>query len=292
MSVLSIRRKGSARRLARLGAQLGLSLAAALLASCGDSEGSPAPAQQALGRPAPEATGAAATDPAAPEGTLTVAAAMSLRELLESTAPAFSGAHGACKVRFSFDASSTLAQQIEEGAAFDVFVSADAETLDGVAESVREETRRSILGNRLVMIGRADAPGLPSDPAGLRGGTQKIAVVGPAVPAGKYTRACLQRLGLLEDLEQRFVDAATVKVAVALVECGATDCAFVYLTDARAAESARLLWTAPPEADPGVVYVAAALKRSDSRHANGYVEWLGSPSFRTSATSMGFLPPP
>ncbi len=229
---------------------------------------------------------------AASPAVLTVAAASSLRELLESTKDVFARAHGNVRLTFSFDASSTLARQIEEGAPFDVFLSADAATVDKVASSVRAATRRNVLGNKLVLIGRADLAQPPGQPSDLVGSRLSLAVAGPAVPAGKYARACLQKLDLLDDLERRFVNGDSVKSTLALVDGGTADCGFVYLTDARGSQSARLLWTAPPEADPGIVYVAAVLQRSSSPLAEPWVAWLGSAEFLQAAQALGFLPPP
>jgi len=275
---------------------LGALLPPGLLAGCGPSEPA-APAASAAPKSAasaedkpPPATTTARPSPGAPA--ITVAAAASLRELCEGTAQAFSAGHDSCKVSFSFDASSSLARQIGEGAGFDVFISADAANLDKVKGSIDEATRRNVLGNKLVMVVRGDLDSPPKDPAGLKGNKLSIAVAGEAVPAGKYARACLKKLGLLEELEPRFVNGSSVTATLGLVDSGAADVGFVYVTDVHGAKTTKLMWTAPPEADPGIVYVAAALKNSSSPCAKAYVEWLGSEEFVKSAKALGFLPPP
>src|SRR5262249_61985946 len=55
--------------------------------------------------------------------TLTVGAASSLKELCESTAAKFEAAHAGTRLRFSFDASSTLSRQVEAGGAFECLLS-------------------------------------------------------------------------------------------------------------------------------------------------------------------------
>jgi molybdate transport system substrate-binding protein len=222
---------------------------------------------------------------------LSVAAAASLRELLERAAPLFERAHPGVRLQPSFEASSTLARQIAAGAAFDAFLSADAENVERVRERAQPNTITPFLSNRLALVGRPDLPAPPADPAGLRTLTGKIAVAGPAVPAGKYARTWMRARGLLDALEPRLVNADHVRAALALVEADAADFAFVYATDARVAKRARLLWTAPPAEDPGIVYVAAALRESRHPHAAAFVRWLTEPAFQAEARPLGFSPP-
>ena len=263
---------------------------AGLLAGCGDSAaGAKAPAA-AAGSPAK----APAAAPAMPGATaeLTVAAAASLRELLESTQAAFSQAHGGAQLQLSFDASSTLSRQIEQGAPYDVFLSADADSVDRLGASVKADTRRVVLSNRLALVGRSDLPApVPAQPSDLAGGALTIAMAGPAVPAGKYTRAYLTKHELLAALEPRVVTADSVKAALALVEAGTADCGFVYVTDAHAAKNARLLWTAPPEGDPGIAYVAIQVAASTSALAPEFLEWIRGAEFQKAAQALGFQPP-
>ena len=253
-----------------------LLLAALLvLAACGKS-----------GEPTAEAKPSDAAGPPA----LTIAAAASLRELLESTAPDFSAAHGDVRLSFSFEASSTLSRKIEEGGAFDVFLSADATNVDRLEDRVVPATRRVFLSNRLVLVGSSDLASPPPDPAALAAGTWSVALAGPAVPVGKYARAYLERKELLAAVAPRISTADDVRAALALVEAGTVDTAFVYLTDANLAKDAKLLWIAPPEDDPGISYVAVVVHGAKPA-APAYVEWLRSEAFLAKAEALGFLRP-
>lgn len=246
-----------------------------LAAACGDAA-------------APKAAGATAA-PGKPTETLTVAAAASLRDLLTATATDFQAAHGVMP-SVSFEASSMLSRQIEEGGSFDAFLSADAANVDRLGDKVDAATRKVFLGNTLAMVGRKDLASPPADPAALAAGTWSIALAGPAVPAGKYARTYLEKHGLLTGLQSRITNADDVRAALALVESGTVDTAFVYLTDARMAKQSPLLWQAPPADDPGIAYVAAAVHGG---HDLGrvYVEWLGSEAFLKRADALGFLRP-
>jgi molybdate transport system substrate-binding protein len=270
-----------------------LSVLAGLLAGCGES-GPPASAAAGSGSAKGPAAQAPAAAPAASGGPteLTIAAAASLRELLEGTQAAFAAAHGGAKLQISFDASSTLSRQIEQGAPFDVLLSADADSVDRLAASVKADTRRVFMSNRLALVGRSDLPApAPGSPADLVGTRLTIAMAGPAVPAGKYTRAYLTQHALLAELEPRVVTADTVKAALALVEAGTADCGFVYVTDAHAAKNAQLLWTAPPEDDPGIAYVAVQVAASQAPLAPEFLDWLLGAEFQKAAQELGFLPP-
>jgi molybdate transport system substrate-binding protein len=222
---------------------------------------------------------------------LTVAAASSLRDLLESTLSDFRPAGRSLDLRVSYSASSTLSRQIEEGAPFDVFISADATNLDRLGVLVDADTRRVVLGNTLVLVGREDLPDAPADPSALAAGTLRVALAGPAVPAGRYARAWLAQAGLLEELQERIVLADSVRAALALVESGAADCGFVYLSDARVAKNARLLWSAPSGASPQITYVAAVLAGSSSPWPDALLDWMGGEVFLRAAAEAGFKAP-
>lgn len=222
--------------------------------------------------------------------TLAIAAASSLRDLATATQPAFEAAHPGVKLAFSFDASSSLARQIEGGGAFDVFLSADQDNVERVRALLAADSIRPLLRNRLALVGRPELAEKVHSPADLAAQSGRIALAGAAVPAGKYARAYLQAKGLLDALAPRIVDADHVRAALALVESETADFAIVYATDAKAAKRAALMWTAPDEDDPGIVYFAARLARA-SAPAAAYLDFLASGAFLAAAERAGFVPP-
>jgi molybdate transport system substrate-binding protein len=66
---------------------------------------------------------------------VTVFAAASLQNALIEAAAKFTDATG-IKVKFTFDATSTLARQIEDGAPADLFASADIDWMDYLARAI------------------------------------------------------------------------------------------------------------------------------------------------------------
>ena len=205
----------------------------------------------------------------AAEEPVRVAAAASLRELLTRTARDFEEAHPGARIELAFDASSSLARQIDASGQFDLFLSADEETMERVGSKLAPGSKVALLRNRLVMVGRQGVVDPPRRPEDLLGGTGAIAVAGPAVPAGKLARAVLARRGLLDPLSPRLANADNVRGALALVESGRAEAGFVYLTDARIAQRATQLWVADDPADP-VATLWMALIEGSSEQASRF----------------------
>jgi molybdate transport system substrate-binding protein len=95
-------------------------------------------------------------------GMVTVFAAASLTESLKQVTAAYQARTGT-SVTLSFGASSTLARQIEQGADADLFFSADTDWMDYLekAGQIAPGTRRNLLRNQLVLVGRWAMSALP-----------------------------------------------------------------------------------------------------------------------------------
>ena len=192
---------------------------------------------------------------------LTVSAAISLTNALETLAPMYAR-QGGGEVRFNFAASNTLARQILRGAPVDLFISADEAQIKLVedAGAIVPGTRVQLLANQLVLLTRGPHSGVHQ----LRGKAfRRIALADPdAVPAGVYAREVLTREGLWNELQQKLVPVASVRAALAAFDNRSVDAAFVYSSDAIAARTrvhVAMEW--PPDA-PRIVYPAAVMKAS------------------------------
>src|SRR6185503_10123560 len=157
-----------------------------------------------------------ASAPRATGPSVLVFAAASMKSALDELAPACEKATGVA-IRASYAASSALARQIEEGAPAGLFISADLEWMDYVAERklIKADTRVNLVGNRLVLVAPAASPvALKITPgfalaAALKGG--RLAVADPAaVPAGKYAKAALTSLGVWSSGESRLAPSENV----------------------------------------------------------------------------------
>jgi molybdate transport system substrate-binding protein len=201
---------------------------------------------------------------------------------------------------FAFAASSTLARQIEQGARADLFVSADEDWMDYLAERrlIDPASRRSLFSNTLVLIAPADRPFTLAirpgfDLAGaLRGG--RLAVADPeTVPAGRYARAALTHFGAWEGVSQSLARAENVRTALRYVELGEAAAGIVYRTDALAA-GARVVVVGsfPASSHPPIVYPAAIVREGAGAEAAAFLAFLHTPPARAVFERMGFLPVP
>lgn len=210
-----------------------------------------------------------APSPAQRRAAVTVFAAASLTDALGEIGRVYTARFGR-PVRFSFASSSVIARQIEGGARADLFVSADRQWMDHVEARglIDNATRRDILRGRLALIApRASTlrlairPGFPLVAAlGRRG---RLATGDPDfVPAGRYARAALRRLGVWDAVAGRLVRAENVRVALAYVARGEAPLGIVYETDARMQPGVRIVGLFPAASHPPIVYPAAVTRRA------------------------------
>jgi molybdate transport system substrate-binding protein len=232
---------------------------------------------------------------AAPSAPVVLAAA-SLQESMTAAADAWAKA-GHPRPVVSFAASSTLARQIEAGAPADLFVSADEEWMDALAAKklLAPGTRADLLGNRLVVVEPAGRHSrIPLSGAGLVRvlGAGPLAMADPdSVPAGKYGKAALEKLGAWTAVAPRVVRAENVRAALALVERGAAPFGIVYLTDAKASPKVRVAGIFPPGSHPAITYPIARLAGSANPEGESFRRFLLSSRGRAIFARFGFSAP-
>ncbi len=235
------------------------------------------------------AAGAHAQEP------ITVFAAASLQNALEDIARGYQHKTGQA-VRFSFAASSALARQIEQGAPAALFASADEAWMDYLAQRklIVQSTRRSLLGNRLVVVVPAASqarielkPGV--DLAPLLGRDGRLVTGDPAnVPVGRYAQEALTRLGAWPLAQARLVRAENVRVALALVERGEAAAGIVYETDAAQSTRVRVAGIFPADSHAPISYPFAIVARHDAPAARDFLEYLGGAEAREVWRKYGF----
>ena len=222
-----------------------------------------------------------------------VLAAASLQESMNAAADAWAK-HGHPRPVISFAASSALARQVEAGAPADLFASADEDWMDALQAKglLAPGTRSDFLGNRLVVVaplaGRAHVPARGAA-LGRVLGAGPLAVADPdSVPAGKYGKAALIKLGAWEAVAPHVVRAENVRAALALVERGAAPFAIVYATDARASKLVRIAGMFPADSHPPIVYPLARLKASRNAEGEGFRHFLLSREGKAIFVRFGF----
>ena len=212
---------------------------------------------------------------------ITVFAAASLGGPLDAVAEAFEAETGH-DVTLSYAGSSALARQVEAGAPADVVFLANLDWMDHLegAGAVQADSRRNVLGNRLVIVTNAARPGT------LGEGRIAMALV-DAVPAGIYGRMAFEAAGTWDDLRPHVIEADNVRAALRLVALGAAATGVVYATDAAAEPGVIELETIDADLHPPIVY-PAALTIGAGAAAGDFLDWLTGPEASAIFRDAGF----
>lgn len=225
---------------------------------------------------------------------IVVFAAASLKTALDRIATTWRTKTGT-PVTLSYAASSAIAKQIEAGAPADVFVSADLRWMDWLEERklIAPETRKTLLGNALVLIApkdsEADLKIEPGFPLAEKLGENRIAMGEPkSVPAGTYGKAALEHLGVWADVAPKVAGAENVRVALAYVARGETPLGIVYATDANSEHKVKIVATFPADSHPPIVYPIARTASSQNTESDAFIKFLGSAEAKTEFEAQGF----
>jgi molybdate transport system substrate-binding protein len=241
------------------------------------------------------ATLASGLGPVAAQGRdVLVFAAASLKNALDEIAGQWQSQTGK-RVAISYTASNNLIKQIEQGAPADIFISADLDWMDYGQQKnlIRPETRSNLLGNRLVLIAPKDSTSNIKIDKGfdlataLKGGRLAMGNV-DAVPAGKYGKAALEKLGAWDGIRDRIAQAENVRAALLLVARGEASLGIVYQTDAVSDPGVRIVGTFPEDTHPPIIYPAAMTKDSNNTSAADFLKYIRSSAAKPAFERQGF----
>jgi molybdate transport system substrate-binding protein len=152
-----------------------------------------------------------------------IAAASDVQQVLSTLVAEYNTAHGA-HVEVVFGSSGKFVNQIQAGAPFDIFLSADAALLVPLKEKFPSARMADIGIGRLAFVAPHGDPAC-SDIQAIRLGTHKIAIAHPDhAPYGARAKAVLQTAKLYDTLQEqrRIVVAESVATALAWVATGAS----------------------------------------------------------------------
>lgn len=221
-------------------------------------------------------------------------AAASLKNALDEVAAQWQR-EGGKKIVISYAASNTLIKQIEQGAPADIFISADLDWMDYGQQKnlIDAETRTNLLSNRIVLVAPRDAtftlnivPGFDLA-ALLKGGRLAMGNV-DAVPAGKYGKAALEKLGAWDGVKDKTAQADNVRAALLLVSRGEAPVGIVYQTDAASDPTVKVIGTFPEDSHPPITYPMALTKTSTNPEARAFLNYIRSPAARPAFERQGF----
>ncbi|RII86752.1 molybdate ABC transporter substrate-binding protein, partial [Clavibacter californiensis] len=249
---------------------------AGLLAGCAAAGSAPA----GVPDPAPDSLA----------GTLVVQAAASLTGSMDEVARDFESVHPGVTVTVSYGGSSTLAQQIVQGAPADVFASASDATMTTVVDAGETAADPRVFARNALEI--AVPPGNPGRIAGLADfadPARTLALCAPEVPCGAAAAQAFAAAGITpqpDSLEQ------DVRAALTRVELGEVDAAVVYETDVRAAGDEVEGVPLPDEVDATTDCVVAPLAGSASPAlAAAFAEYMAGDDARAVFQAAGFRAP-
>lgn len=227
-------------------------------------------------------------------GDVVVFAAASLKNALDAVNAQWQKETGK-KAVVSYAASPALAKQIEQGAPAQMFISADLDWMDYLAGKnlIKADTRSNLLGNRIVLI----APKDKAQPVEIKAGFDLAKILGDgrlsmanieAVPAGKYGKAALEKLGVWQSVSNRIAQAENVRAALLLVSRGEAPAGIVYQTDAAADPSVKIIGTFPESSHPPIIYPVALTATATHPDAAAFLAYMKSAKAKPLFEAQGF----
>ena len=149
------------------------------------------------------------------------------------------------------------------------------------------------MGNTLVLVAPLDAttpvklaPGL--DLGALLGSNRLAVGEVRSVPAGKYAKDALEKLGLWAGVASKLAQSESVRAALALVARGEAPLGIVYATDAKAEPKVKVIDTFPASSHPPILYPIALTTTSTHADAAAFLAFLRSPAAERAFVGQGF----
>lgn len=207
---------------------------------------------------------------------IVVAAAADMSAALPQLATAYTKKTGQT-VKLSFGSSGNLANQIRNGAPFDVFFSADEDypqqlIAEGLASKSKDTLYRYAIG-RLVLWVPNGSP-LDLSKLGMQAlldpSVKKISIANPATaPYGRAAEAALRHFGIYDQVSSRLVLGENVSQAAQFVESGNAQAGLIALSHALAPalKDKGHYWTVPLDAYPTLNQAVVVLSRSKQQDA-------------------------
>ena len=230
---------------------------------------------------------------------ITIAAAADLNYALPDLAKHFTAAAGT-QVKLSFGASGNLYSQIQNGAPFDLFFSADAGYPKKLADGGTLESqslREYAVGHLVLWVPNSSA----LDPEKLKmdlltnTAVQRIALANPQhAPYGRAAVAALEHFGLKARVSSKLVIGENVGQAAQFVQSGNAQAGLIPLSLAvsPAMKGAGRYWELPADSYPELKQVAAVVAASKHKQAaQAFLNYVTSPDGRAILQQYGFHTP-
>jgi molybdate transport system substrate-binding protein len=228
---------------------------------------------------------------ATPNGTsdhiaLNVFAAPALQSALKEIGPKFQQAHKNVTVQYSFVDAQHEAQQINQGAAVDVFIPDSEAQMDVVVQSgkVDASTSKALVRALLVVILPKNNPAKITDLQNLASDGVKLVLAAPSLPAGQFATDFLTKASddpsFGSGYKARVLDNVisyeqSVASVISKVSSGQADAGIVYKTDTIASASKLSLLSIPANLQTVATYPVAPIKGSkNAGTAHDFINYL------------------
>jgi len=230
--------------------------------------------------------------------TLRVAAAADLQFAMKDMGSEFEKKTGT-KVEISYGSSGNFRAQIENGAPFDVFFSADAQYPEQlVAAGVADGQSLFVYAQGHLVLWAPAGAHLRLAERGFEGlkdpRVGKIAIANPEhAPYGRAAVAALQKAGLYDQLKGKLVYGENISQAAQFTQSGSAQAGIIALS-LTFAESMRSgeRWEIPRELYPPLQQEAVIIKASPNQSAaKGFLEFVKSEEGRKILSKYGLTPP-
>jgi len=223
-------------------------------------------------------------------GSIQVFMASSLNPAFTAFAEKFQDLHPGTEITLNSGSSTTLAEQIQEGADADVYASADTKNMDNLQEADLVTAEPIVFAKNQMEI--AVESGNPKHVKTLEDLEDKDLIVVLCVseaPCGKYADQLIEQNDLTITPKSREIDVATT---LAKVASGDADGALVYVTDVQDADDEVDGVTIPTDQNVVATYPIAPLKDSgNAALAQAWVDYVTAPAQEQRLQDeFGFLP--
>jgi molybdate transport system substrate-binding protein len=241
-----------------------------LVAACGGSSTTPAPGLT---------------------GSITVSAAASLTDVLQQIAEAFKLSNPDATITFNLDSSTTLSQQILDGAPVDVFASADEANMTKLSDANLVAGKPMIIAtNEMAIVVKSGNPAQVQTVADLAA-VDVVSLCGEEVPCGRFAQQVLDKAGVTIPAS-KITRGTNVRATIAAVSEGDADAAIVYATDVAGEGDAVDAVPIPAELNVVAAYPMATLVATGNRQlADTFVEFVASDDGQQILAAAGFRPP-
>lgn len=227
---------------------------------------------------------------------LAVAAAANMKSAAEELKRRFEAQHPDVDVVLTFGASGAFFAQIQAGAPFDLFLSADREYPSKLVEArLGDAADERVYAFGRLVVWRPQGSAVDLEGRGLPAladpGVKRIAIANPAVaPFGRATEAALEAAGVREAVKGKLVLGTSASQAAQFATSGAADVAFLpySLTFGKDLGGGRV-WFVPETLYPRIEQSGIVLAGArEPALARAFLTFLGSEPARAVLARFGY----